>query len=44
MTSDHKLITPDIKDLHINIPIQETINIKNKLLKQENINTKPTNK
>jgi hypothetical protein len=33
---DHRLITFDIKDLHINIPIKETLRITEALLTENN--------
>jgi hypothetical protein len=37
----HRLLTYDIKDLYVNIPIQETLKITEQLLRKEN-NTTPT--
>ena len=36
VTDKHKLITFDIKDLYVNIPIQETINITKDMLQRNN--------
>jgi hypothetical protein len=36
ITDTHKLITFDIKDLYVNIPIQETINIAQKRMAKNN--------
>ena len=38
-----RLISFDIKDIYVNIPLEETINITKNLLKDKNINTTTTN-
>jgi hypothetical protein len=37
LNSEHRLLTMDIKDLYIKIPINHTLNIANKLLKNNRI-------
>jgi hypothetical protein len=42
MKPEYKLLTLDIKDLYVNIPINETIHITTKLLHENGINTQDT--
>jgi hypothetical protein len=42
MKPEHKLLTLDIKDLYVNIPINETIHLTTKLLNDNGTNTQDT--